>query len=159
MPPLKGIDRGLTGKALKALEESGHGRRVAIVDASYNIPGWAQVVTYRGETSLQALLGILSLVPFENEIWLMVPDGNGGQTTDDESGPFCDDAVDALDKTFDYPHITAVHRFDSVSDGETEIGFYPLANDSTTDTLFIRTVDRMPYACASFIIGHMQINE
>ncbi len=94
MPPLKGLDRGLNGSALKALEESGHGRRIAIVDASYRIPRWAQVVDYGGKTSVEALVGVLKLVPHEGRILLMQPDDG---TDDFGEGPFCDIAATELD--------------------------------------------------------------
>lgn len=160
MPPLKGIDRGLNGEALKALEESGQGRRIAIVDASYNIPRWAQVVDYAGKTSLEALVGILKLVPWEGSILLMLPDEGTEPSQWGKNGPYCDVAVTELDNEFDYPEAHGISRLDgptinSVTEKKLP-GFYSIANDESVDTLFVRTRDEMPYACATFIVGHAQ---
>ena len=157
MPPLKGIDRGLTGRALKALEESGHGRRLAIVDASYNIPRWAQVIDYRGETSTEALKGILRLIPVEGNLGIMVPDttdSSGG--IQGERGPFVDEAVEEAAKVLEGRTVDFLDRFDRDSG---KLGFYSVANNPAEDTLYIRTPDRLPYACATMLIGHMQTEE
>ena len=151
MPPLKGIDRGLNGTILKALEESGHGRRIAVVDASYNIPRWAQVVDYAGATSVDALIGILRLVPYEGTISLMRPD----ETTNPNDWVFGDLATIALEQEFDEPDV--VRRLDTIYEGsETAPGFYTIANNPDEDTLFVRTRDTLAYACATFIVGHSQ---
>jgi hypothetical protein len=153
MPPLKGIDRGLTGEALKALEESGHGRRLAIVDASYNIPRWAQTVDYRRETSSQALMGILRLVPVEGDhIDLMSPDPDDDKPTSHEAYIRLSSCIEHL---FDGHKQGNVHRLDE-QENAGEKGFYSLANNQEEDTLFFRTSDKLPYACATFIIGHSQ---
>lgn len=41
-------------------------------------------------------------------------------------------------------------------DGTPNPGFYTVANNESEDTLFIRTPDDLPYACATFVIGHSQ---
>ena len=159
MPPLKGIDRGLDGDALRALETSGHGRRLAIVDASYDIPRWAEVVDYHGLSSANALLGIVRLIPVEGELEFMSPDPpeticaalkifNGvarmlereGHLPTDEKGE-----ATVLER----------HRLDEQEEVLTQ-GFYSIVNDREADTLFVRTRDGLPYACATFVIGHSQ---
>lgn len=171
MPPLRGIDRGLDGNALKALEESGHGRRLAIVDASYDIPRWAQVVNYLGQTSAEALHGIASLVPIEEDsLTLMYPD------IDDHS-KLADDAYEAfltvhgqlLKELGSKITIGSLYRKDAADLSELlqdaddaeeeEEGFYSVANNEAQDTLFVRTRDTLPYACATFIVGHSQQTE
>jgi len=153
MPPLKGIDRGLNGEALKALEESGHGRRIAVVDASYNIPRWSQAIDYNGKTSVEALVGILKLVPHEGNILLMKPDSD---VTEYGDGPFCDIAATEVDEALGYPKQFGILRLDTIENDEEVPGFYSTANDESVDTLFIRTRDTMAFACATFVVGHSQ---
>ncbi|MBI2592119.1 hypothetical protein HYW36_01445 [Candidatus Saccharibacteria bacterium] len=156
MPPLKSIDRGLDGDALRALEKSGHGRRLAIVDASYNIPRWAEVVNYHGSSSADALFGIVKLVPVEEaSMDFMVPDPDKeGETR----------ALEAFQKVAEriakeMPEVDAgageYPRLDK--DSDEGAGFYTVVNDQEQDTLFVRTRDRLPYACATFVIGHAQV--
>lgn len=174
MPPLKGIDRGLTGEVLKALEESGHGRRLAVVDASYNIPRWAQTVDYRGQTSAEALAGVLALVPVDEEsITIMVCDpSDENKNSTEAEGIFKDVVVKA---GYNKNYSLAERGYDQLAEEaamiESEGGatieeftasikpFYDLANNPDEDTLFIRTPDTLPYACATFVIGHSQTGE
>jgi hypothetical protein len=162
MPPLKGIDRGLTGEALKALEESGHGRRIAIVDASYDIPRSAQKVDYRGQSSAQALLGVLKLAPIENKsLTIMGPDGDA-QADDPElawqASRDIEEAYRSIDWGEEFPGgANLARRLDEDQGATVQEGFYTIANSS--DTLFIRTPDTLPYACATFLVGHSQTGE
>lgn len=165
MPPLKGIDRGLNGKALKALEESGHGRRLAIVDASYRIPRWAETVDYTGESSASALKGILSLLPREDSepIILMATDPGAPDKADSAGADF----ELALRGHFqsnvigDYRYRKDEQQKQIAQDdgGVFEPGFYSVADNQKEDTLFVRTRDKLPYACATFVIGHSQTTE
>lgn len=158
MPPLRGIDRGLNGRALKALEESGHGRRLAIVDASYDIPAWAEVIDYTGQTSADALEGIGRLVPIEGGLDVMLPDpGDDSEHADDAEAAFFA-ARDRLGKVLRQAlPINGLQRLDEADPGNPEdSGFYSLVNDESARTLFVRTRDVLPYACASFMIGHAQ---
>ncbi len=162
MPPLRGIDRGLNGEALKALEESGHGRRLAIVDASYNIPRWAQVVEYHGHSSAQALLGIGRLLPIElGSIRVMIADREEeSHRAELEFAESCNHLTDELKQNLGYEGIYRLDDQESDFRGESPIkslGFYSLANNEVEDTLYVRTRDTLPYACATFIIGHMQV--
>lgn len=160
MPPLLGIPRGLNGPALSAYETSGHGRRSAIVDASYNIPRWAQVVEYRGTTSARALFDVLKVVPVEAyAVDFMIPDPHV-----DDNDAYKNFAA-ALRLASQFRHRKG---WDMVSLGEQRFrldeqsvndqpGFYTVANNQEEDTLFLRTQDTLPYACATFVIGHSQM--
>lgn len=159
MPPLKGIDRGLNGEALMALEESGHGRRLAIVDASYDIPREAQSVDYRGQTSAEALKGILALVPYEpgTMVVMVSPSEVTEGSAADRSHDAFQEALDELFPAEQYPNSEGMECSVLVPPkgwpGEGD-GFYDLVNHE--HTLFVRTPDRLPFACISFIIGHSQ---
>lgn len=152
MPPLKGIDRGLNGDCLKALEEVGHGAQIAVVDASYDIPLGAQVINYQGDSSAQALRGILALVPLDN---------NSGED------------VDVVVMNPDLPETTCAARDAFIrvirdlgltdgglrrlnEDNHLGTGFYAHVNDPEKHTLFVRTRDEKAYACATFVVGHSQ---
>ncbi|MBI2009112.1 hypothetical protein HYS84_01730 [Candidatus Saccharibacteria bacterium] len=162
MPPFREerrVDRGLPGKALRALEESGHGRRMAIVDTSYPIPRWAETVDYRGRSSADALLGVVRLIPVEGKVEFMSPDPN-------DSREGAKEALEAFNQVFvklesEIPELQdrvgERHRLDH--DELDGIGFYSITNDSEVDTLYLRTGDRRLYACATFLIGHSQVPE
>lgn len=163
MPPLKGIDRGLDGEALRILEQTGHGRQIAIVDPSYEIPAdaWkeSRVYDYHGSTSADALLGILKLVPVDEplhehpEVVVMHPDEGDERK---EATTAFEHAVDELGEL----RIAYVPRLDSdvSSFDEPDLGkgFYSLANDPEKKTVFFRTRDTKAYACAMFVVGHSQ---
>lgn len=162
MPPFREerlVDRGLSGRALRVLEESGHGRRVAIVDTSYPIPRWAETVDYRGRSSADALLGVVRLIPVEGEVEFMSPDP-------EDSREEAKEALEAFNQVFiklesEIPELQDQvgerHRLDK--DEPERVGFYSLVNNEEVDTLFIRTADRLPYACATFVIEHSQVPE
>lgn len=152
MPPLKGIDRGINGDLLKALEETGHGDQIVIVDASYSIPRDAHKVDYQGNSSSQALRGILQLVPIEDggSLTIMRPDS-------EDKGYKALSEFSEVAVTFGMP-VNAIrrHREDET---ETDYGFYDAANNSVLEnqTLFVRTRDERSYGCAMFIVGHSQV--
>lgn len=148
MPPLKGIDRGLNGDALKALEEAGHGQRIAIVDPSYAIPEGARVIPYQGESSATALKGILSLIPIEKI--------HGSDALIMEADERPDDCE--ATKAFDQVAVELGLVLGSIQRHDTSdlfTGFYTEVNQP--DTLFFRTRDEKAYACATFIVGHSQV--
>lgn len=154
MPPLKGIDRGINGEMLKALEEIGHGAQIAVVDASYDIPVGSQVVNYQGDSTAQALEGILKLVPIDedkNVISLMGPDDHGAE---------CPALRDELAVTQRLGlQAGVIKRLGEPSAAEWSggyLGFYRIANNPEVHTLFVRTRDEKAYACAQFIVGHSQ---
>lgn len=168
MPPLKGIDRGINGDMLKALEETGHGDLIVVVDASYSIPNGAHKVDYQGDSSADALKGILALVPVDEEpggpqfgvpdpsykITAMMPD------PPESTSP----ALEAFKKEFPLGHegyvLTGITRLGEdnprFSGENTKAGFYSVANDPEKRTLFVRTRDQKAYACAMFTVGHSQ---
>ena len=139
MPPLKGIDRAIDGDLLRALEMSGHGDRIAIVDPSYAIPEGANVFNYHGDSSAEALTGILSLINSE-DVLLMRPDVGDGNHNAQEA--FLESAEAQGVKTVSY----------------TKGSFYDRVNDpeKRARTLYVRTRDEKACACATFIIGHSQ---
>jgi L-fucose mutarotase/ribose pyranase (RbsD/FucU family) len=158
MPPLKGIDHGIDGKLLCALEEAGHGLQIAVVDPSYPIPGHARVFDYHGSsagnTSAQALRGILELVPAEK----IDDDGNTilamGHDDIDESTTA---QVQFVDVGHELGMATrVVGRNDEVLGGRRVKGFYSRANNPEQHTIFVRTRDEQAYACAMFVVGHSQ---
>ncbi|HTE58324.1 MAG TPA: RbsD/FucU domain-containing protein [Verrucomicrobiae bacterium] len=140
MPPLNGIDRGINGNLLKALEEIGHGAQIAVVDASYDIPPAAEVADYQGDSSARALKGILDLVPLD--------DANGYPN------------VSVMVPHFPQEPGTALEAFEealTVEPGLTgQRDFYTLANNPEKHTLFVRTRDEKAFACALFVVGHSQ---
>ena len=150
MPPLKGIDRGLNGGALKALEESGHGERIAIVDPSYAIPEGSRVVSYQGDSSAQALRGILRLVPLEGPVTCMLADEN--VTTNEAHEEFIE-VIHELGVQADWRDRHDTDLPDSRYDWR---GFYTIVNNSDESTIFLRTRDKKAYACATFLVGHSQ---
>lgn len=162
MPPFREerrVDRGLPGKALETLERSGHLRRMAIVDTSYPIPRWAEEVDYRGRSSADALLGVVRLVPVEGVVEFMSPDPDDNREEAKEALKAFNQAFVELESEIPelQDQVGERHRLD---DDEPEgVGFYSLANDPHADTLFLRTGDRLPYACATFVIGHSQVPE
>ena len=151
MPPLKGIDRGLNGNALKSLEESGHEDKIVIVDPSYSIPERAKVIDYQGDSSAQALKGILNLVPHEPlaldgwDVICMAPDS-------------AEEECSARDAFREVANELRLGLGASTRHGTEEFprGFYSGANELEKSTLFVRTRDRKAYACAMFIVGHSQ---
>ena len=159
MPPLRGIDRGLNGEALKALEESGHGQMIAVVDSSYPIPREAQVIDYRGPSSAAALEGVLRLVPVEpGPLYMMMPDSDDSRAIAKEAQGHTGAAIGRVARELDERELwmlqlTAVARLDT----DSQPGFYSIVDKA--DTLFIRTIDDLPYACAAFVIGHSQRSE
>lgn len=158
MPPLKGIDRGLDGKVLKILEESGHGEQVVIVDPSYAIPEGARVVDYHGDSSAQALRGILALVPSEAtkqgfDVVSMDADPDDSSLSPNALNAF-KEVVASLGLRLGYEPRLPSWPVETSTD-ETEAGFYANANDPEK-SIFVRTRDPRAYACARFIVGHSQ---
>ena len=165
MPPLKGIDRGINGDMLKALEETGHGDQIVVVDASYSIPNSAHKVDYQGDSSVRALLGILDLVPVDETteggfgvptpalmIAAMMPD------LPTKTSPALEEFQEAFPLGDQGRVLVGITRLgDEASKGELgKAGFYKVANDPEKRTLFVRTRDQKAYACALFVVGHSQ---
>ncbi len=150
MPPLKGIDRGIDGKMLKALEETGHGDQIAVVDASYSIPKGADIVDYHGDSSARALNGILDLVPVDETEVAVVMSADPG-TPGSLAGP-------ELEGAFEDHGVESGFHFRNQDNDSLGKAFYDLANASPDErpTLFVRTRDERAYACALFVVGHSQ---
>jgi hypothetical protein len=125
------------------------------VDASYNIPRWAEVIAYHGRSSASALFGIVKLVPVEeNRIDFMMPDPSADSPAYRAQNGF-ELAADELEEELQIKLKTGnIPRLDLYSPHGK--GFYTIANNVEEDTLFVRTRDRLPYACATFIVGHSQ---
>lgn len=163
MPPLIGIDRGIDGEMLKALEEIGHGAQIVVVDASYDIPEGAQTVSYHGDSSARALTGILKLVPVdENDVWTLTGKKVGKVVAMLPDPPETECAALAeLREAFPLgngPVLVGATRFGQEHEkGVTKRGFYAAANDPEKHTLFVRTRDEKAYACAMFAVGHSQV--
>lgn len=182
MPPLRempiSVDRRLDGETLHELRDIGHGHRINIVDASYDIPRGARVVKFPG-TSAQALEAVVRIIPIEGEnndhatspIVVMDADAELESQFTDDGGTInyehiAKQAAAAFFKvgtklnelgvgTVDWQDLQYSYRHDM----ETGEGFYTMANGSPETSLFIRTIDELPFACASVIAGHSQRTE
>ncbi len=168
MPPFRTgpieVDRRFDGNVLRELRDIGHGHRVNIVDASYDIPRGTRVVKFPG-SSADALKGIVQLIPVENDrLDIMIPD----PVVADESHYLVAHAEcrfrAAADKLRDPsgPNINLVAVFHNRYAGQEEgtpTGFYDLANNHGINTLFVRTIDELPFACVSLVAGHSQRTE
>jgi L-fucose mutarotase/ribose pyranase (RbsD/FucU family) len=167
MPPFREnpviVDRRLDGEALHELRDMGHGHRVNIVDASYDIPRGARVIKYPG-SSAEALLGIVRLIPIEGDVEIMERDAEladadplaqnisakASHAFEEVETKLAEDDIDLITFVWNYRNGEA----DSNGDG----GFYDVA-DNAPKNLFVRTVDDLPFACASLIVGHSQLTE
>jgi L-fucose mutarotase/ribose pyranase (RbsD/FucU family) len=150
MPPLKGIDPGLNGEALKALEESGHGDQIVIVDPSYSIPEGATVIDYQGKSSASALRGILALVPHENNGAFDIVCMRADEGTAEAERDF-GEVARSMGLLLGHQR-----RMADPLDPVVDPGFYANANSPEKRTIFFRTRDTKAYACARFTVGHSQ---
>lgn len=154
------------GDMFKALEEAGHGRRIVIADRSLDIERDAEIFGYRGRTSAQALNSVLRLVRHEGPVTIMHPD------LEAEGDELAEKAFDDFSRVLrehslhvdrEDPGVKYAYRFDedmptdpaAFAFGTT--GFYSLLRNPDERRLFIRTPDSLPYACATFIVGHSQV--
>jgi L-fucose mutarotase/ribose pyranase (RbsD/FucU family) len=177
MPPFREgpirVDRRLSGVLLKELREVGHGHRINIVDASYDIPRESVVHDFPGD-SADAYLSIARVIPIEREdsegevdVCAMLPD----QHLLDNVVPGIADSriyikarsnfkgvgsklTREIEKV-DFTNIEECSRHDGV-DYEGSKGFYSLANSQANPHFFVRTIDELPFACISLVVGHSQ---
>lgn len=170
MPPLKGIERGITGQLLCQLEELGHGDRITIVDASYSIPRGAERGEFHGDSSAKALRGILDLVPIDTvDDWDGMPNEDSDRRVlamlnDQGKQPAAYARFKEARLGFPVPLVligaTRKGQRDGSPyrhpDGAQYRGFYATMLDPHINTLFVRTRDRLASACASFMVGHSQ---
>ncbi|HSX36684.1 MAG TPA: hypothetical protein VLG13_00985 [Patescibacteria group bacterium] len=160
MPPFRErrvlIDRNLDGDLLKFLRDVGHGHRINIVDASYDIPASSRVFKYPG-TSAQALLGIAVLIPVEaDKVTIMAPDpGSEDKSINVQARTAFAKGAFALASAYEFVDL-GIDYLSRNAEADGELGFYGLANESTASHSFIRTIDELPFACASLVVGHSQ---
>jgi L-fucose mutarotase/ribose pyranase (RbsD/FucU family) len=162
MPPFREgpviVTRKLDGETLQELRTIGHEHQVNIVDASYDIPRGARTVNFPG-SSAEALLGIARLIPIEDDaVSVMVRDrGWGDENPAQATTAFEEVAVRLRSEGIDLKELIHSHRnYDAGS--PKGAGFYDVAN-SAPAALFVRTIDDLPFACASLVVGHSQRTE
>lgn len=193
MPPFREgpikIDRRLSGEMLHFLRDVGHGHRINIVDASYDIPQGSTVIEYPGSTA-EAFEAVTRVIPLEvesaplaeNTIEMRTDKSIEEKVGFDESQKHVASAASrALARSFErlrndgiYPEggwETSVGvRFrldedeitDAMNEGpdaEVYDGFYTIANNPDKPHTFIRTQDNLPFACVSLVVGHSQLTE
>jgi L-fucose mutarotase/ribose pyranase (RbsD/FucU family) len=164
MPPFRKrtiIDPRFDGEALHELRDIGHGHRINIVDASYDIPRGARVIKFPG-SSADALLGIIRLIPIEdNEVAIMEQDAEFANSPLSHiarrASLAFEQIVDKLPAKNE-PELLRRRRLteEEVLDTPGNVGFYELANRNIEQSLFVRTTDELPFACASLVAGHSQ---
>ena len=182
MPPFREgpihVDRRLDEDALYELRKAGHGVRIHIVDASYPIPDGAKTIKFPG-TSAEAFGAIVRVIPVADDsasvpnMIAMRPDnepfGKEGIIDDDSHVTnLADVALMAVAKKLHYegvgkaegaehaPDWTAVERIEREDTIEEGPGFYSRAQESGIQHIFVRTVDNLPFACVSLVVGHSQ---
>jgi L-fucose mutarotase/ribose pyranase (RbsD/FucU family) len=163
MPPFrKGpivVDRRFDGEALHALRDAGHGRRINIVDASYDTPEGATKIRFPG-SSADALSGIVRLIPIEaGEVTYMQPDPEADTDIARTAGKRFERVVKSLAEQENPIKIELNERYRENGAELAESGrpgFYSLANTGNEQRIFVVTVDSLPFACASLVIGHSQ---
>ncbi len=189
MPPFREgpikIDRKLSGEALHFLRDVGHGHRINIVDASYDIPPHAVIIDFPGTTA-EAYEAIIRCIPIENEnsekqtkvvgmAW--DEDLDTGEDFEAYESSIYTLAARAIQEAGDRLMVDGVSRAkgdegtymvwgesdESIGrlDGEEagQQGFYSIANNPDQPHTFIRTQDDLPFACVSLVVGHSQRTE
>jgi hypothetical protein len=141
----------------QALEEAGHGRRLVIVDRSFPFDRQKQdVVGYRGRTSAQALHSVLRLCRREGVITAMAPDPSDKSELGSLALILFREATTNLGLALG--DMQSLPRFGK--DATDGVGFYDLVDDEEQRRpIVVRTPDPLPYACATFIVGHSQTGE
>jgi L-fucose mutarotase/ribose pyranase (RbsD/FucU family) len=163
MPPFREkpvrVDPLIDGEMLHELRDIGHGHWVHIVDASYDIPRDAKVVNYSG-TSANALLGIARLIPIDTDEryhHIMTRGENAGEEDPDEKKVSAQ-ALKAFEEIVDQ----------LLTDEEGQIFLDPYYSypedfhaevDDEPKSLFVRTIDDLPFACMSLRVGHSQLTD
>lgn len=193
MPPFREgpikVDRKLSGELLHFLRDVGHGHRINIVDASYDIPEGSTVIEYPGSTS-EAFEAITRVIPLEVETAPQVKNTiemRADRAIDERIGFYESEkhiafaAARALEGSYKrlrddgiYPEggwkdtVRVTFRLDedeiadALAEGEDAKvydGFYNIANNPDKPHTFIRTQDDLPFACVSLVVGHSQRTE
>lgn len=149
--PIAGFE-DVSGDMFKALEEAGHGRRLVIADRSLDIDRSRHVVVdYRGSTSAQALGTVLRLIQREGPVTVMDRDRNDKT----ELGVAALRAFERVAREFQLGGEDFVKLPRLSEEAPEGVGFYDLIEGGER-SLYVRTPDPNPYACATFIVGHAQ---
>lgn len=169
MPPFRAgpieVDRRFDGETLRELRDIGHGHRINIVDASYDIPRGAKVVNFPG-SSADALVSVFRLIPVEGDmVTIMGADHIFGpeqaeKALSKETRELLTSAYGLFDRALDVI-LKEVIKEGEINDlaiipRDGEHGFYEIANNPDQASLFIRTIDELPFACATLLAGHSQ---
>lgn len=191
MPPFRRgpieVNPGFQGDALGKIRDVGHGHRINVVDASYDIPDGSTIFDFPG-SSADALKSIVRLIPIEGEhegqpaITIMSPDTKSRHEIDKiidqgaaENEVSCRaliafmEALEELNqegvgpalhgrRSIDWMNADLRYRLDADEVNWTT-GFYGMANNPDEPHFFVRTIDDLPFACASLIVGHSQLTE
>lgn len=152
------------GETLSELRDVGHGHRINIVDASYDIPRSSRRVDFP-QSSAEALLGVARLIPIEDDLVIvMSPDPElGGKETKEVLEDINGVAwrkFEAMRRILGDRRLKMIEgRYRYGKDESDCVGFYDLANNPDEAHLFMRTIDDLPFACASLVAGHSQRTE
>lgn len=168
MPPFRHgsieVDSLLLGEALHELRDIGHGHRINIVDASYDIPRGKRVVGYPG-ASARALDSIARLIPIEGyRVEIMAVDRQIAKDARSDhisarAGSLFSTVVErSLESAGIALELEWLYRDAEYGDFEADRFFYDVANSADNSTFF-RTIDNLPFACATFVAGHSQLTE
>lgn len=168
MPPFREgpiiIDQRIDEDLIYVLRKAGHGVRLNIVDRSYDVPPDAEKLKFPG-SSADALLGIVRLIPVEdNSVTIMLPDTDHAPETHPTSfmaGVAFEDVVAQLraqNNPVELEELAGVYRKDDVPGGS-DPGFYNLAKNPDERHIFVHTIDDLPFACVSLVVGHSQLTE
>jgi L-fucose mutarotase/ribose pyranase (RbsD/FucU family) len=141
---------------LHELRDIGHGHHVNIVDDSYDIPRGAKMIRFPGSAA-EALLGVVRLVPVEGSVEIMVRDDNLAAADPNEEHVSAR-ARDAFGAALAQAEAEGIELETEGFQREGEDGFYDRANNAP-NSLFIRAVDPLPFACAALTVGHAQRTE
>lgn len=161
MPPFRNqevkVDPNFNGNVLGTLRDIGHGRRINLVDRSYDIPEGTTILDYPGSTA-DALLGVVRLIPVEEDLVTIMnpdPDIDPDTAAYDAHRDFVALAVTlrAEDKPIS---LSPVFRRDEDEDSGAS-GFYALASNPNERHIYIRCMlEELPFACATLVAGHSQ---
>jgi hypothetical protein len=138
------------------LETSDPGRRLAVVDPMYRIPEWAQQHEMGEQTTSAGILAsVLRIVPVGDELTLMSP--RLPETDSDALAAFRQVIqIMQIQREIRGLRINTHPQYRDLVAGMSMAGFHEVVDDKARNTLYLRTGDQRPYACASFIIGQAQ---
>jgi hypothetical protein len=156
MPPFRSekilVDPLFDGEMLHELRDIGYGHEIVIVNVVYDTPRDARVVRYPGSTA-DAYLGIATLVPIEEQSLVMEGNPEGPDKGDDE----LDEVADKL-RELSMSGWARDFSPDLVWADNGEKGFRDHVGEKS-NTLFVRTIDELPFACVSLTVANPQLSE